>query len=128
MSAPYRLPVSIQIEEAAGTDETLYVGVPAADGAEWKLIYASFVPSTTTAANATDYVTLAVLNGATSLGSLDTSATAFTAGTTRSMTLSDIAAAEFTAGTDALKVTVTNATTTGAAIHGTLMVVFEKYE
>jgi len=71
-------------------------------------------------------VTLAVLNGATSLGTLDTSAVAFTAGTTRAFTLAGGPSLEFTSGTDAVKVTVTNATTTGAAIHGTLHCCFEK--
>jgi hypothetical protein len=125
MSAPTLAFTDLLIEEAAGTDDEFYFTCPFADAAEWKLKYATFVPATTAAAHAVNYVDLALSNGATALGTLSTAAVAFTAGTPRAFSLSGGALLEFTAGTDAVKVTNTNAGA-GAACHGLLQVCWEK--
>tara|TARA_Y100000310_G_scaffold196306_1_gene196353 strand:- start:174 stop:566 length:393 start_codon:yes stop_codon:yes gene_type:complete len=126
MSAPTQAFSSVDIEEAAATDDTFYVTPPYADGKEWYLRYATFTPHTTTAADATDYVTLKLANGSDSLGTLATSSVAYTAGTPRAFSLSGGKALEFTAGTDAVTISNTNTGTAGAAVHGHLGLCWEK--
>lgn len=119
MSSTDRIALAIAVEEAAGTDETLYAGVPFAG--EWKLTDAVFIPDTTTGADATDYVTLTVKQGSTTLASWSSAAAALTAGTAYPATLAGGAALEF-GGNGADVATIANANTgsTGVAIKGLL--------
>jgi hypothetical protein len=74
---------------AAGTGEDWYWTQPL-EG-EWYLETAYYVPGTTRATDAANYTTMALKQGATTLGSLTNNSTggaAFTAGTARAFTLS----------------------------------------
>lgn len=88
---------------AAGTAEDRYVLPPGLEG-EWYLESAVHTPATTQAANGTNYTTWAIKNGATSLGTLSSAVTAFTAATPRAFTLSGGKSREFTALTDPLTI------------------------
>jgi hypothetical protein len=115
-----------QIKTAAGTDITVYVPAPAVDG-EWHLAAVNNMPGATSAANATNYATVALAQGTTAIAtSLTTASTAFTAGSERNFTLLTTAAAitarKFGGSTDYVKVTVTAA---GAGVAIDLMMSFE---
>lgn len=67
MSTQQRIHISLAFAEiAAGTGEDWYV--PIAEPGTWKLEKCYFVPWTNETANDTNYTTLSVLNGSTSLG------------------------------------------------------------
>ena len=121
--------VSFLVETAAGTDENFYSPAPGVGG-EWKLTGAALMPNATTAADATDYVTATLKQGATAIVTGLASTTAFTAGTERAFALLDTAAAvaaqEFGGSTDYALLNVANATTTGAALNATLSLEFEQ--
>ena len=112
------------VETTIGTAETAYVAMPSPN--EWKLNAIYFAPSTSEAIDATDYATLTVSQGATSLGSLATNATALTAGTAESVALTagTGASREFGAG-DSVKLAVTKAGS-GIAFLGVVSLAFEK--
>lgn len=124
---PDRFPLTIEIAESADTDDDYYTVVPFAG--EWRLVEAWFVPDTTTAADASDYVGLTIEgnDGTTDLGTIDTSSDPLTAGTAREIALDDNAQVEiYTGQTDEIKVSVGNTGTTGAAIAGRLVLGFER--
>lgn len=98
-------------DNAAGTDRTIYL-FRAPVAIDIKAIYVTV--STTLAADAADYVTITLLQGANTIGSLATSSTGFTGGTPRAMTLTE-ANTRVTAGT-AVKLTIVNTGSTGAAL------------
>lgn len=117
----------IEVNEAANTDEVWYAG-PTGSG-EWLLDVVQFLPYTTTAADGTDYITVAVKNGSTTLGSFNTNSggtgAALTAGAVTGVTLSGGKSLEFTGGTDVVTVASTNAGC-GKAIEGKLQFRFKK--
>jgi hypothetical protein len=112
---------------AAGTGKTHYLAPPATEG-EWRLKAAGFTPTTTAAADGSNYTTLSLKQGSTSLGSLASSATAFTAGTTRMFTLSGGLSREFTGSDTApdLLSAVKADTGTGAVLDGVLHLWWER--
>jgi len=123
---PSILPQTLDIVTiAAGTAEDRYVTPPADDGGEWKLTYATYTPATTDAADASNYTTIALKNGATTLGSLSNASTAFTAGTPRAFTLTGGTSLEFTAGTDSLDVNKAE-TGTGGILDGAINLLWER--
>jgi len=102
-----------QIKTAAGTDIVLYVPAPDIEG-EFYLKAINLMPQATSAANATNYATIAALQGAVGIAtSLTTATVAFTAGTERNFvmltTAAAMAAREFGGSTDYVKLTVTAA-------------------
>lgn len=112
---------------AAGTGEDRYVLPPGLSG-EWYLEAADFLPATTSATHASNYTTLALKNGSTTLGSLTTNSSggaALTAGTASPFTLSGGKSREFTARTDALTVNKTDAAS-GAILDGSLNLIWRR--
>jgi len=116
-------PIPVEINVAAGAAGEWYAAVPF-DG-EWKIEKAYFVPDADTPANGTDYTTLALDVGGTTIGSVDTSATGMTKGTPREISLSGGAALELTGGTDVVKITKTESGL-GAAVQGRLVLGIER--
>jgi hypothetical protein len=119
----------LQVKTAAGTDITLYEPAPNISG-EWLLKSATFMPCATSAANATNYVTLALLQGAVGIAtSLTTATVALTAGTERAFTMLTTAAAmaarEFGGSTDYVKLTVT-AAASGVLVDAILVLEWEQ--
>lgn len=127
MSAPDLVVLSIEVNESANTDEIWYSVVPFAG--TWKLESAYFVPDTTTAADASDYVKIEVFNGSTSLGShstKDDAEGALTAGTAAAISLSGGASLEFTGQTGEIKVATDNTGSSGKAIEGRMVLGLRK--
>lgn len=118
--------INIQSIAANATEERH--GFPPAAG-EWKLEEALFVPSTTSAANGTNYATISLLagTGGTSLATLTSASVAFTKGTGRVFTLSGGTALEFTggAGTDCVEIAITQAAS-GAVVDGSVILTWRK--
>jgi len=126
MSNMMTMQVSL-VETTAGTAETVYVAMPSAN--EWKLQAAYFAPDANVTSNDTNYATIALKQGATSLASEATTTTdlgSLTAGTAvaLAMTAGTGASREFGAG-DSVTVAVTK-TGTGAALVGAVSLAFEK--
>jgi hypothetical protein len=97
---------------AAGTDKTYYIDIPYV--AEWEIIGASFTPDGDGAVSThgTDYISLAVKQGSTTIASLTTNSSggaALVAGTPTVMTLSNAPSTEFTGKTDVISLVGTNA-------------------
>lgn len=113
---------SDRINVAADADETLYVVQPYAG--TWKVRKAYLVPHDTTAANASNYVSVALKNGSTTLGTIDTSSTGNTAGTAREFTLSGGSSLEVAQGS-VFTVAVTHPGT-GAALDAYVAIELEK--
>lgn len=114
-------------ETTAGTDEDAYVVMPA--GNEWKLEAAYFVPGANVTAHDTNYATLALKQGATSLASEST-----TTGDTGNLTAGTAIALAMTAGTgssrefgagDVCHVDV-DKSGSGAALVGSVSLLFQK--
>lgn len=80
----------------AGTASSVYDTL--ASPGKWRLKAAYFTPDVTAAIDATNTSTLALKNGATTLGSLTNATVAFTAGTPRAFSLSGGSALEFSQG------------------------------
>ncbi len=121
--------LSVGVNDAGGTSEDRYATPTHPDGGEWQLVKATWTPRTTLAVHASNYATLALKNGATTLGSLTTNSsggTAFTANTPQAFTLTGGTALEFTANTDPVEVDDTHAGTPGAAVQGEVALVFER--
>ena len=115
--------------QAAGTDKTAYLDIPAADG-EYVLVGASFVPDGDGAVTTSDtnYVTLSIKVGTTTLGTFNTKVTggaAMVAGTRRAFTLSGGASLEFTASSDVVSIVQANSGT-GAVVKGSYTLLFAK--
>lgn len=111
----------------AGTAETVYQTVPAGAFAKYAVVGATFVPDTNRTADNTDYATVAVKVGSTTLGSFTTQITGngnLVAGTPVVFTLSGAEAAPHTAGTSHVNVAVTKAGA-GVAVTGMVTVLLE---
>jgi hypothetical protein len=128
MSAPTLYPVTIYVSTAADSDEERHVHIPMSG--EWRLDSAVISPSTTTAADATNYASITLKRGAagTAVSSALTTATvALTKGTARAFSLTGTAL-DFTGGdgsTDCLEVAVTHPGT-GAAVDAQVCAVFRR--
>lgn len=85
---------------------------------EWYIESAYYVPGTTKAIDATNYATMTLKQGSTSLGSLSNAVVAFTAGTAREIDLVGGVARQLGKG-DVLNLNKAD-TATGAAMDGTL--------
>lgn len=106
----------------AGTAEDRYIPMPWPG--EWKLVSAWLCPATTDALDATNYTTITLKQGSTSLGSLSNETVAFTAGTAREFTLTGGSALEFGEGDD---LNVNKAESgTGGILDGCIALCFEK--
>jgi len=101
---------------AITVDEDRYTTVP--EG-EWLLKNAWFIPAAATAADATDYVTVSVRQGATVLGTFNTDVAggSLVAGIPVPFSLSGGAALEFKGGTDSILSRVLNVAS-GVAVNG----------
>ncbi len=112
---------------AAGTAFTQYAAQPAPG--EWELVSAYFTPSSAgaVAVHATNYVTITLKQGSTSLGALTTNSTggaALVAGTPSAFSLSGGSALQF-GQADPLVIDVAHGGTGGAA-NGTLACAWKK--
>lgn len=117
--------VSLALLDAAGDDKSRYACPVHPDGGEWKLVKAVYVPNVSVAIDATDFRTISLENGATTLGSIVTSATALTAGTPVEFTLTGGLALEFTANTDTVLVDSAQ-DGAGAVADGVVILSFER--
>lgn len=124
MSTPSLYSVTHDFNVAAASADDRYFAVPLPRG-EWLLDSAMYVPAAALALDGTDYTTLSVLNGATTLGSIDNSATAFVQGTPVLITLSGGTALEFTAQTDAIELQKAE-TGSGSALNGSVTLSFTR--
>lgn len=109
---------------AAGTAEDRYLLPPGLEG-EWYLESADYLPATADAADASNYTTISLKNGSTSLGTVSNASTAFVAGTVRPFTLSGGKSREFTARADALNVNKAE-TGTGGILDGSLNLIWRR--
>jgi hypothetical protein len=110
---------------AATTGDTLYIDTPRAG--TWLLKSARLIGHDTTSADASNYRTIAVKNGATTLGTLDTSTTDITAGEVREFSLSgdaEFTGAQTGSSTEPASIVVTHAGT-GAALDAEVTCVWE---
>lgn len=118
----------LQLDQAtAGTAETVYATIPEGGPAKWVVRGAEFQPDTNRTANNTDYATVAVKVGSTSLGSFTTEITGngnLVAGTPVAFTLSGAEAAPHTAGASHINVAVTKAGS-GVAVTGVVTILVE---
>lgn len=90
--------LTVKLAKTGTTAHTQYLPVPrvaSGSGSKWKLLGASVVPQATLAANGTDYRTVDVQVGGSSVVSatLTSASVAFTAGTPRNFTVSGVGAA-----------------------------------
>lgn len=108
----------------AGTAEQRYC-VPPGDTGEWFLRGATFVPATAVSANATNYTTISLKNGSTTLGTISTATTAFVLGTPRPFTLGGGVAREFTGMTDVLTIDKAESGT-GGILDGCIVLLWER--
>ena len=114
---------------AAGTAEERNIGIPGSG--EWYLESAVFVPSTTSAIDATNTATITLKfgTGGSTIATLTNGTVAFTKGTARAFDLSSVAASlrEFSAGagTDTLEAAVSHAAS-GSVVDGTITLIFSK--
>lgn len=87
----------VKLSKTSTTAHTQYLPVPIAasgPGSKWKVLGASVVPQVTLAADGTNYRTVDVQVGGTSVVTpLTSAATAFTAGTPRNFTVSGVGSA-----------------------------------
>lgn len=98
--------VSCQLADATGASKTYDIALPS--GSEWRLESATWIPDSDGAVSVagTDYRTIAVKQGSTSLASIttNTGGTAFVANTANALTVSGGTSREFTGGTDTVKI------------------------
>lgn len=88
MSGPSHMFLSLQCDSvAAGTDEEWYVGIP--DDGTWRIVEVHVVPQTARTANATDYFTLTIKKGSTTLATRALSASNMVAGTPEELTITE---------------------------------------
>jgi hypothetical protein len=89
--------LSVTLAKTGTTAHTQYFPTPSASsgpGSKWKFLGAQIQPQATLAANGTDYRTVDVQVGGTSVvTSMTSAATAFTAGTTRSFSVTGVGSA-----------------------------------
>lgn len=120
--------ISLPLDQTtAGTAETVYATVPAGGPSKWVVRGAEFTPDTSRTADNTNYATVAVKVGSTTLGSFTTQITGngdLTAGTPVAFTLTGAEAAVHTASASHINVAVTK-TASGLAVTGTVTVLIE---
>jgi len=124
MAGPDIFRASHQITSiAAGTADQLNFSLPAGT---WRLVAAKLLPSTTSAAHATNYTTIDIRNGATNLAvtALTTASVALTKGTERAFTITALYA-EFVGGTNYYSINKTDAAA-GAVMDCTFYLEFVK--
>lgn len=89
--------LSVTLAKTGTTAHTQYFPTPSASsgpGSKWKFLGAQIQPQATLAAHATDYRTVDMQVGGTSVvTSMTSAATAFTAGTTRAFTVTGVGSA-----------------------------------
>jgi hypothetical protein len=89
--------LSVTLAKTGTTAHTQYFPTPSASsgpGSKWKFLGAQIQPQATLAANGTDYRTVDVqVGGSSVVTSLTSAATAFTAGTTRAFTVTGVGSA-----------------------------------
>ena len=123
---PEVVSIPVEVNIAADTEEEREVVVGRVG--TWRLDGAIFVPSTTTAANASNYFSVDLLNGTggTSCATALTTATvAATKGTPREFTLTENASREVNGLTGCIEVDI-NMPGTGGAIDGMFVFTFRK--
>ena len=103
----------------AGTAENHYITVPTAG--EWLFKAAYINVNTTAALDGSNYATIALKQGATTVSSFDTSATTLTAGTSQALTNAAAGASAELGQGDTLHLAVTK-TGTGIAVKGIVTV------
>ena len=110
MASPDVVYQFIDIVQAAAAAENRYLEPPGASGSVWRCTSARFTPATAVTAHDTDYVTLALKKGATTVFSKNTKVTggsAFVAGTPLALTAgSTVKGDEFTVGTNVLDIDI----------------------
>jgi hypothetical protein len=120
--------ICLQLDQGtAGTAETVYATIPTGGASKWVVRGAEFQPDTNRTADNTDYATVAVKVGSTTLGSFTTQITGngnLTAGTPVAFTLTGAEAAPHTAGDSHINVAVTKAGS-GLAVTGIVTLLVE---
>jgi hypothetical protein len=120
--------ISLPLDQTtANAAETVYATVPAGGPSKWVVRGAEFTPDTSRTADNTNYATVAVKVGSTTLGSFTTQITGngdLTAGTPVAFTLTGAEAAVHTASASHINVAVTK-TASGLAVTGTVTVLIE---
>lgn len=117
---------TVELNDAATTDEDRYLTPCHPDGGEWRLVSAILDIDTAATAEDGEQRTVTLKNGATSLGSLDTFDTAWVEGTAQAFALSGGLAREFTANVDALTVVSDHTGSTGRVAVGRVGLTFER--
>ena len=92
-------------------------------GGEWIVESAAVLPNATLAASGTNYYTITIKQGSSTIGTMDSQSTAYTAGTARAFSLTKDVNAEF-GGTDAFALAATLAGS--ETFDGTVSIVFKK--
>lgn len=120
------IPITLLLADAASGAKTYDFALPPG---KWRVKLAYFVPDNNgaVATDASNYRTITVKNGSTTLATATTNSTggaAFVANTATTMTVSGGASREFTGGTDTLKVDSAYAGT-GAVAKGIVCVMIE---
>ena len=116
--------VQISVDSTAGTTTITRRAATPGPG-KWRLIRATWMPDTTLALHATNHAILTLSNAGTAVASTMTSAAvAFTAGTARDFTLTDVAGRVFSASGE-LRIAKTVGGS-GGTVHGMLTCTFEK--
>ncbi len=118
--------VAIRLNDAATTDEDYYATVNRLSGTTWYLEQATWTPMTSCTLDAAEKRVLTLSDGTNTLGTLDTSAVAWVAGTPAAMTLSGGKNREITAVTEAFKVASVHGGSTGRVADGILQLRFSK--
>ena len=121
MSAPDRVALSVHIEEAADAEDEWAFGVPYAG--EWELESAYFCADAAVTADDTNYATIKLLNGSTTLATMSftTSGTGNVAQYDMvAFSLSNAGGNPYTGGTDAIRVEKDDPGT-GMALHGSVV-------
>jgi hypothetical protein len=115
-------------QTTAGTAETVYAALPAGAFGKAKIVGAEFIPDANRTASDTDYATLAIKVGATTIGSIATTTTGtgnLVAGTAVSITLTGEEAVPLTAGgSNSCSAAVTKSGS-GVAFTGTVVLLCE---
>lgn len=123
------LPVYCQLADAASANKTYDVALPS--GSEWRLESATYIPDSdgAVAVAGTDYRTISVKQGSTSLASINTNTggTAFVANSANALTVSGGTSREFTGGTDTVKID-SAATGSGKVAKGVVVLTFKQMQ
>jgi len=123
---PSKILIFLALADALTADKTRYQCPVDEEGGEYQLVNATWVSDTTVNTSGTDYRTINVKNGATTLGTITTNGSTWTAGTPVDISLSGGKSKEFTANTDVVTIESTHTGSTGAVADGRLVLEFEK--